>query len=1206
MAKTLRSIGLHEASVAFENGTVVEAPAFAGDVTQWRGGGSGLRSAMLPAERDLDPRFEDALAEVGIEVQETIHLDVKEFGSGMRGGRAAQQKADVVTIAPAPAASGLQVVLFQDESGGLSWHFPDGFLEKRAAKSSGLRSKAGYLRAPARARFTIPTRTAAARSSLAAAQPSTRLRGPVTKLGRKIFKVLVVPLSRLVAKPVEAIVGKVERKYRQELIRGVTATDFNKPVSTPFKNWRSLSGRRTLLIIHGIFSTTEGMLSSLAPSVMEQLAAMYEGRVIAFDQITASRGPEENAKNFLKTVANEARGSKLELDILCHSRGGIVARTLAERGAELVPAAACKVNKVFFVATPNQGSRLADPDHLVDMLDVFTNWSTNFSDGPVSYSLEVLLSIVKLLAYTVAAEVPGVAAMGTKGYIAKTLNAGRDRSPAIYAAAASNYQPSPARDNGFFTGRFANWIMDRVFEKVANDLVVPRDGVFAKNGHPSFPIEDPLVFAPSEAVWHTDFFGHAATTNKIVSFLAAGSPSTIRAKIPRTANVKTLEMVLEEAPAAATAGISVESSSSEPLGSRAGARSGSFGGADRFGYAGLGGLRSGGAGGGERRIVKRETLAARRLSSRATKAAAGSRGLKRAKVAASARRRSTEREIVSRPLAEESAPLERRPEIIFHEEVTEGEVNELIVRLADIVSKGALGNLLIEIGREQSAEITVTLHAPGFVVTPKQPQKMIVSRNSAVEKQEVVFGLKAKNLGPKPVRREISAEFWHGNGLIGSVTHYANVVPKGYSGLRRRGRAPKIDAFVLAPVKREDCDLIIMIGGENESGVAPFRLKLSSTIPDEAYNSLDCGRINLPPGDLGSYINSATGQLIANYPDTRGMSRAEALRTIEAWNKQFVIRLRELGRQLWNYLPQSFRDEYFRLYQTGRAPQSILVHSDEMVFPWELVIPNETINKKFVELDPLGVLHILGRWRPGMKLRPSPQRMPGKAFVLLRPAYSGTDALPWAEKEAKQIAKLLTGIEIIRPVDSAAIQNRLIKRSDVKVLHYSGHGEFDPGNADLSSLLLEDSTTVTALTLANTKLGNEGQPILYLNACAVGATAITVGRPGGFASACLQGGYSGVIAPYWPINDASAARFSVALYERLIRGRSIGEALRELRDENQNDPTFLAFAYFGDPWTRVDFSRLMTSSKPKRLGGSKAAGRSSKRRQASAGSGERA
>jgi hypothetical protein len=57
--------------------------------------------------------------------------------------------------------------------------------------------------------------------------------------------------------------------------------------------------------------------------------------------------------------------------------------------------------------------------------------------------------------------------------------------------------------------------MDRVFtldgKEVANDLVVPTDGVFAANGHPSFPIADPLRYDAADGIWHTAFFAEART-----------------------------------------------------------------------------------------------------------------------------------------------------------------------------------------------------------------------------------------------------------------------------------------------------------------------------------------------------------------------------------------------------------------------------------------------------------------------------------------------------------------------------------------------------------------------------------------------------------------------------------------------------------------------------------------------------------------------
>jgi hypothetical protein len=60
-----------------------------------------------------------------------------------------------------------------------------------------------------------------------------------------------------------------------------------------------------------------------------------------------------------------------------------------------------------------------------------------------------------------------------------------------------------------------------------------------------------------------------------------------------------------------------------------------------------------------------------------------------------------------------------------------------------------------------------------------------------------------------------------------------------------------------------------------------------------------------------------------------------------------------------------------------------------------------------------------------------------------------------------------------------------------------------------------------------------------------------------------------VIAPLWPINDRRSMEFALALYEKLTLGRAIGEALQELRDENEDDPTYHAYTYFGDPWVRL-------------------------------------
>src|SRR5262249_45688426 len=247
-----------------------------------------------------------------------------------------------------------------------------------------------------------------------------------------------------------------------------------------------------------------------------------EGRVIGFNHLSVTLSPEENARFFLAHAKAARPHGKFQFDVLCHSRGGIVARTMVERGADIFPDLNCEFRKVYFAASPNSGSALADPEHMVDMLDVFTNLLTELPDNETTYVVVAILGIIKLLAYTVEKYLPGIETMGTRSYIANVINKATRPSPAIYAAAASRYSPSLRLDNGFFTGYFASSIMGKIFKKdgqdISNDLVVPRDGVFTGNGHPSFPILSPLLYEPSDCVYHTTFFREPRTIAHIKKF----------------------------------------------------------------------------------------------------------------------------------------------------------------------------------------------------------------------------------------------------------------------------------------------------------------------------------------------------------------------------------------------------------------------------------------------------------------------------------------------------------------------------------------------------------------------------------------------------------------------------------------------------------------------------------------------------------------
>jgi CHAT domain-containing protein len=225
-------------------------------------------------------------------------------------------------------------------------------------------------------------------------------------------------------------------------------------------------------------------------------------------------------------------------------------------------------------------------------------------------------------------------------------------------------------------------------------------------------------------------------------------------------------------------------------------------------------------------------------------------------------------------------------------------------------------------------------------------------------------------------------------------------------------------------------------------------------------------------------------------------------------------------------------------------------------------------------LEPLGITHILGRWKPRLIMKPIPQSLPVQNFSVLNPKYAAPNQLPWSLKEIEALQELFDHISVVSPANLERVKTELLNRSDIQILHFSGHGQYDSANADLNQLILEDSDMLDALGFLGTKLCAEACPVVYLNACSVGSAGLVVGRMGGFAANFLDSGCSGVIAPYWPINDRRAAKFSVSLYKKLKMGRAVGEALQELRNENPQDTTYRAYSYFGDPWARMNFSLL--------------------------------
>lgn len=126
--------------------------------------------------------------------------------------------------------------------------------------------------------------------------------------------------------------------------------------------------QRTLLLVHGTFSESAMWFKELgATDNGRALLRHWEDRyphILAFNHPTLSVGAWSNAID----LARELRGVKTPLDVVCHSRGGLVLSWLLRM--QPVP-----VERAVFVGSPLVGTSLAAPDRLRAGLDMLANYA---------------------------------------------------------------------------------------------------------------------------------------------------------------------------------------------------------------------------------------------------------------------------------------------------------------------------------------------------------------------------------------------------------------------------------------------------------------------------------------------------------------------------------------------------------------------------------------------------------------------------------------------------------------------------------------------------------------------------------------------------------------------------------------------------------------------------------------------------------------
>ena len=286
-------------------------------------------------------------------------------------------------------------------------------------------------------------------------------------------------------------------------------------------------------------------------------------------------------------------------------------------------------------------------------------------------------------------------------------------------------------------------------------------------------------------------------------------------------------------------------------------------------------------------------------------------------------------------------------------------------------------------------------------------------------------------------------------------------------------------------------------------------------------------------------------------------------------DRQRFSRAESLGLALWRDLPPDFQRFYWE--ELHGHDWSIAIYSQEPYIPWELIRPQKESGE---QADFLGISFRIARWKQAVRF-PDPLIVSG--FSVIAPVYtaeSGAPPLPGAQAEADALVAEFGATRVAGEL--GAVTDLLESTRGVQLLHFAGHGDFDPEAQNDTVIKLADQSLVPE-DIYRANLGRASRPLVFLNACEVGEEGWALTRIGGWAEAFTDVGFSGFIGPYWAVNDTIARKAALLFYGALRDGKTVGQALQVIRrrfyDEEdaryRGHPSWLAYTLHCQPNVHV-------------------------------------
>jgi hypothetical protein len=287
--------------------------------------------------------------------------------------------------------------------------------------------------------------------------------------------------------------------------------------------------------------------------------------------------------------------------------------------------------------------------------------------------------------------------------------------------------------------------------------------------------------------------------------------------------------------------------------------------------------------------------------------------------------------------------------------------------------------------------------------------------------------------------------------------------------------------------------------------------------------------------------------------------------------------LKKLGFKLYSNL---FPDELQTHYQGFRKDvDTLVITSEEPWIPWEMVRPwGELPSGEEWEDDFLAAQFQLTRWHG--------ENMPRQRFEISYIAWleaghvDGEPPLDTAVEECSHLAKLAAARKVIdlspEEPDVRAIEDLLRRDEDIQLWHVAAHGRLDVQDPTKHSVVLRNgcwSSTDLHGPILN-QIG-KARPLVFFNACLVAHLDLELGKLEGWPARWLEYRCGAFLGPQWSVDSNLASTFSTVFYDALVEGKPFGVAAREarqaVREQAPHDPTWLAYAVYGNPNAEVEF-----------------------------------